>query len=56
MVRRRRSTIVDVPNSGVALAVNEVAREKNKVFLVSGAASSDLDRARNARRTRALDL
>ena len=34
--------IVDVPNSGVALAVNEVTREKNKVFLVSGAASSDL--------------
>ena len=34
--------IVDVPNSGVALAVNEVAREKNKVFLVSGAAASDL--------------
>jgi branched-chain amino acid transport system substrate-binding protein len=34
--------IVDLPNSGVALAVNEVAREKNKVFLVSGAASSDL--------------
>jgi len=34
--------IVDVPNSGVALAVNEVTREKNKVFLVSGAASSAL--------------
>jgi branched-chain amino acid transport system substrate-binding protein len=34
--------IVDVPNSGVALAVNEVTREKNKVFLVSNAASSDL--------------
>ncbi len=34
--------IVDVPNSGVALAVSEVAREKNKAFLVSGAASSDL--------------
>jgi len=34
--------IVDVPNSGVALAVNEITREKNKVFLVSGAASSDL--------------
>jgi len=34
--------IVDVPNSGVAFAVNEVAREKNKAFLVSGAASSDL--------------
>jgi branched-chain amino acid transport system substrate-binding protein len=34
--------IVDVPNSGVALAVNEIAREKNKVFLISGAASSAL--------------
>ncbi len=34
--------IVDVPTSSVALAVNEVAREKNKVFLVSGAAISDL--------------
>ena len=34
--------IVDVPNSGVALAVNGVTREKNKVFLVSGAASSAL--------------
>jgi len=34
--------IVDTPNSGVALAVNEITREKNKVFLVSGAASSDL--------------
>src|SRR5271168_1665024 len=38
--------IVDVPNSGVALAVNEVAREKNKVFLVSGAGSSDLTGAK----------
>jgi branched-chain amino acid transport system substrate-binding protein len=34
--------VVDVPNSGVALAVNDVTREKNKVFLVSGAATSDL--------------
>ena len=34
--------IVDVPNSGVSLAVNQVTAEKNKVFLVSGAASSDL--------------
>jgi branched-chain amino acid transport system substrate-binding protein len=34
--------IVDVPNSGVALAVSEVARQKNKVFIVSGAATSDL--------------
>ena len=34
--------IVDVPTSSVALAVSEVTREKNKVFLISGAASSDL--------------
>jgi len=34
--------IVDVPTSSVALAVNEIVREKNKVFLVSGAAASDL--------------
>jgi branched-chain amino acid transport system substrate-binding protein len=34
--------IVDVPNSGVALAVNQVTRDKGKAFLVSGAASSDL--------------
>ncbi|MCI0548987.1 MAG: ABC transporter substrate-binding protein [Candidatus Rokubacteria bacterium] len=34
--------IVDVPNSAVALAVNQIAREKGKAFLVSGAASSDL--------------
>jgi branched-chain amino acid transport system substrate-binding protein len=34
--------IVDVPNSGVALAISEITREKNKVFLVSGAAISDL--------------
>jgi branched-chain amino acid transport system substrate-binding protein len=34
--------IVDVPTSSVALAVSDVTREKNKVFLVSGAATSDL--------------
>src|SRR5262249_57833685 len=34
--------ILDVPNSGVALAVSGVTREKGKAFLVSGAASSDL--------------
>jgi branched-chain amino acid transport system substrate-binding protein len=34
--------IVDVPTSSVALAVNEIVKEKNKVFLVSGAATSDL--------------
>ena len=42
--------IVDVPNSGVALAVSGVVKEKNGVFLDSGAAASDLtDKA--ARRT-----
>ncbi len=34
--------IVDVPTSSVALAINEVVREKNGVFLVSGAATADL--------------
>jgi branched-chain amino acid transport system substrate-binding protein len=34
--------IVDVPNSGVALAVNQIAKEKGKALLVSGAASADL--------------
>ena len=34
--------IVDVPTSSVALAINELTREKDKIFLVSGAAASDL--------------
>jgi branched-chain amino acid transport system substrate-binding protein len=34
--------IIDIPNSGVALAVSQVASQKNKLFIVSGAASSDL--------------
>jgi len=34
--------IVDTPNSGVALAVNQITRDKGKAFVVSGAASSDL--------------
>src|SRR3954462_2393769 len=38
--------IVDVPNSGVALALNEIIRNKNKVFVNSGAASSDLTGAK----------
>ncbi len=38
--------IVDVPNSGVALAVSELVKEKNKVFINSGAASSDLTGAK----------
>ncbi|MFO0987011.1 MAG: ABC transporter substrate-binding protein [Alphaproteobacteria bacterium] len=38
--------VVDVPTSSVALAVSEVVREKNKVFLISGAAASDLTGAK----------
>jgi branched-chain amino acid transport system substrate-binding protein len=34
--------IIDVPTSSVALAVSDVVREKNKVFLVSGGGTSDL--------------
>ena len=37
--------IVDVPNSGVALAVNNIIKEKNAVFLNSGAGTSDLTNA-----------
>ena len=38
----RVDVIVDVPNSGVALAVNQITKEKGKVFLANGPASSDL--------------
>jgi branched-chain amino acid transport system substrate-binding protein len=34
--------IVDVPNSAVALAVNAIAKQANKVLLVSGGGTSDL--------------
>jgi branched-chain amino acid transport system substrate-binding protein len=34
--------IADVPNSGVALAIAQVTAAKNKVFVASGPASSDL--------------
>ena len=34
--------IVDVPNSGVALAIANITKEKNKVFLASGPGTSDL--------------
>jgi branched-chain amino acid transport system substrate-binding protein len=37
--------IVDVPNSGVALAVNNIVKEKNGVYLNSGAGTSDLSNA-----------
>jgi branched-chain amino acid transport system substrate-binding protein len=38
--------VIDVPNSGVALATSEIARTKNKAFVVSGAAASDLTGAK----------
>ncbi len=34
--------IVDVPNSGVALALNQIIKEKGKALLISGAATADL--------------
>jgi branched-chain amino acid transport system substrate-binding protein len=34
--------IEDVPNSGVALAISQLVSQKNKVFLASGPATSDL--------------
>lgn len=34
--------IVDVPTSSVVLAVNQVAKEKNKVMIVTGGGTSDL--------------
>ena len=34
--------ISDVPNSAVALAVQAITKDKNKVFLISGGGSSDL--------------
>ena len=36
------AAIVDVPNSAVALAVNEVMRQKDRAFLASSTATSDL--------------
>jgi branched-chain amino acid transport system substrate-binding protein len=38
--------IADVPNSGVALAISQITRDKNKVFVGSGPASSDLTGAK----------
>src|SRR3984885_2885240 len=37
--------IVDIPNSGVALAVSNMVREKNGILLNSGAGTSDLTNA-----------
>ena len=38
--------VLDVPNSAVALAVADLCREKNKVFIGSGAGTSELTGAR----------
>ena len=48
--------VVDVPTSSVALAVNTITKEKNKVFLVSGAATSDLTGKACSAQHGALDL
>ena len=48
--------IVDVPTSSVALAVNNVCREKNKVMLNNGAATTDLTGAQCSPNIVALDL
>jgi branched-chain amino acid transport system substrate-binding protein len=40
--RNAVDAIVDVPNSAVAFAVNELTRTKNRVFLATGTASSRL--------------
>ena len=34
--------LIDVPNTAIALAINNLARDSNKVLLISGAGSSDL--------------
>jgi branched-chain amino acid transport system substrate-binding protein len=34
--------IADIPNSAVALAVNQVVKDKNKVFIASGAGTAEL--------------
>jgi branched-chain amino acid transport system substrate-binding protein len=36
------AAVVDVPNSAVALAINEVMRQKDRTFLASSTATSDL--------------
>jgi branched-chain amino acid transport system substrate-binding protein len=40
------TAVVDVPTSSVALAVQEVIRDKNALFLMSGPASSDLSNSK----------
>ena len=48
--------IVDVPNSAVALAVSEVAKQKNKLFIASGPATLGPHRSEVQRQHHPLDL
>ena len=48
--------IVDVPNSGVALAVNQITKDKNKVFLASGPGVVGSDRQGVLAQHRSLDV
>jgi branched-chain amino acid transport system substrate-binding protein len=43
--REKMDMITDVPNSGVALAMNNVVKEKNGVYINSGGGTSDLTNA-----------
>src|SRR5258706_12811311 len=43
--------IVDIPNSAVALAVNEIGPQKNKVLIGSGAGSAELTRSQGSPHT-----
>jgi branched-chain amino acid transport system substrate-binding protein len=40
--RENVDAIVNVPNSAIGLAVQQVTEERNKIFLITGAASDDL--------------
>ena len=42
MIRDNVDVILDVPTSSVALAVNGITRERNKVFISSGSGTSEL--------------
>ena len=45
------AAVVDVPNSAVALAVNQIMKEKDRAFLASSTATSDLTGSQCARTT-----
>ena len=49
---QRNPVVADVPTSSIALAVSEIAREKDKVFLASGASTAALRRSPRRWKTR----